>query len=90
MEMTFVDELPGRVVQTNSKKVVDALKAQPGKWGEFSVQNAEQEAKAARQRATSFKNYVKRHELPIEVRTITAEDGLIHCWARYQNGDGTS
>lgn len=81
--MKFLNEIPtsGKL---DSPSVITELKANPGKWGEFYVQAKGADVKAARQKATSLRSYIKRNNLNVEVvAQISAEDGLVHCYARW-------
>lgn len=82
--MEFRDELPGPKSRgPRSPAMVDELKQQPGKWGNIYTQQEGEGKSGAYGRAQTFKNYAKKHNLPITVRSRT-EDGVTKVWARWE------
>ena len=76
-------------------QITKRLLKQPGEWYEFHVQERGTEGdrtgdKFARNKANMYRIYVKRHGYPIEIQALRQDDGLIHCWGRWNEGDQSS
>jgi hypothetical protein len=74
----------------DSPALVRRLIAYRGIWIEFYVQQPDDTDRYTRNRANLFRIYVARTEYPIDITSQREEDGLIHCYGRWNEEGLTS